>query len=70
MSEEPKLDADMNKDFTWPFDGGKKINCATADQNVSRNLAWPGCALEAVLISDKAESRNTAECFWNEYIMW
>jgi hypothetical protein len=31
--------------------GGKKINCATADQNVSRNLAWPGGALEAVLVS-------------------
>jgi hypothetical protein len=37
---------------------------------VSRNLAWPGWALETVLISDKAETRNTAECFWDEYIMW
>jgi len=67
---QPELQADTNSDFAWPFNGGNKTNCATADQNVSRNLAWPGWALETVLISDKAETRNTAECFWDEYIMW
>ena len=67
---QPELQADTNSDFAWPFNGGNKTNCATADQNVSRNLAWPGWALETVLISDKTETRNTAECFWDENIMW